>query len=594
MTYEQLKSLYAHEKAIGKDVAKGTVYTPRNISNQMVFYLLESRLKSNNQANAFPMEGVHFRSVFNDAYINQIPIDALLAAELLKYILPLKVLDLACGSGNLLLAYIEFVEYLFTCTGEMDSKMRSDIKQFIQECICGIDIDPEAIRALTELLDANLAEFQIYDCSYRFYVGNSLIESSPIDEMKFDLIIGNPPYIGEKNNLECFKPIKTSELGKLAYEGKMDYFYFFIYKAHLCLKEGGLLCYLSSHYFLTADGAVKLRHFLKNNFRFMSFVDYQNEAIFPEKKLHACAYVLQKNEPHNSTPHPMVAYYGPEFQCLQTFEQHDIYTEAGTIAFIEHENDQHVIARMNQNKGLTLGEVYSVNQGIVSGYDRAFVYSYLDAQTIPENLQSYLVPFYKNSDIDDYSIKKGNNRLLLYIHSNILTNPHALESLEDFLQSHRSHLETRREVQKNRRKWYMLTWPRDENIFMGEKIVSPQRATHNKFAYSNESFYASADVYYITKKDDSPYSLKLLTFILNAPLYFTWLKHIGKRKGPLFELYATPLKSIPLPNFTKYQIEKLEHLVDSLFTGTYDDQLISEIQNAVNDELNIAFDVHSI
>lgn len=42
----------------------------------------------------------------------------------------------------------------------------------------------------------------------------------------FDIIITNPPYIGEKGHKEIFREIKQGTLGKY-YQGKMDLFYFF-------------------------------------------------------------------------------------------------------------------------------------------------------------------------------------------------------------------------------------------------------------------------------------------------------------------------------------------------------------------------------
>jgi adenine-specific DNA-methyltransferase len=78
----------------------------------------------------------------------------------------------------------------------------------------------------------------------------------------------------------------------------------------------------------------------------------------------------------------------------------------------------------------------------------------------------------------------------------------------------------------------------------------PHRATNNAFAYSDQAFYASADVYYlsaISGQKTSPEDLMTVSGILGASLYHFWLSHRGKRKGAVLELYATPLKQMPLP-----------------------------------------------
>ena len=51
------------------------------------------------------------------------------------------------------------------------------------------------------------------------------------DKGGFDVVIGNPPYIGESGHKEIFRPIAQSTFGRKYYMGKMDYYYFFFHKA---------------------------------------------------------------------------------------------------------------------------------------------------------------------------------------------------------------------------------------------------------------------------------------------------------------------------------------------------------------------------
>jgi hypothetical protein len=52
----------------------------------------------------------------------------------------------------------------------------------------------------------------------------------------FDIIIANPPYVGEKGNKEIFQDIHSSSLGKY-YQTKMDLFYFFFHLSTLALHK---------------------------------------------------------------------------------------------------------------------------------------------------------------------------------------------------------------------------------------------------------------------------------------------------------------------------------------------------------------------
>ena len=80
----------------------------------------------------------------------------------------------------------------------------------------------------------------------------------------FDIVIGNPPYIGEKGHKELFRPIASTEFGKRFYQGKMDYFYFFFHKGLDLLVDNGELAFITTNYYPTATGAKKLRRDFKN------------------------------------------------------------------------------------------------------------------------------------------------------------------------------------------------------------------------------------------------------------------------------------------------------------------------------------------
>ncbi len=572
-SYEALKILYSHESAIHLDgQVTGTVYTPDWIAKQMVYLLIKKHLYSNH--NAFDLEGVNFDALYLDAYIKgKSPI--ILEADLLvKQLLPLTILDLSCGSGVLLMAYLEFIAYLLKNTNSHSSESFCNL---VQNQVVGLDIDPKAIHAFKLLLTEFSHSRGIYPTRLRIYCGNSLTEDLIDPSERFDLIIGNPPYIGEKNNLDYFKPVKQTPFGAKYYEGKMDYFYFFIYKGWSYLEETGSMCYLSSNYFLTADGAKKLRQFIKDKVSLSAFIDYKALKVFPEKNLHACVYVLQNKIQSE------VDVYDASMILKKKLNKARVFQTDGTIQFILSDEAQRIVTAMSSQKMGTLGACYDIHQGIVSGSDKQFVYHEDALQTLPEPLRQYLVPFYKNSDIHHYYATIETPLHLLYIDQ---ADVH--EEVRSWLSPYKEKLMRRREVANQIREWYMLTWPRKKSIFTNEKIVAPQRAKSNRFAYVKEDFHASADVYYISAKPDSPYSLPVLTLILNSTLIFHWLSHMGKKKGTLLELYATPLKNIPIPRLDLESLRRITAYSDALYSGLdrLNDAQLESIKYEVDQILN--------
>ena len=114
--------------------------------------------------------------------------------------------------------------------------------------------------------------------------------------------------------------------------------------------------------------------------------------------------------------------------------------------------------------------------------------------------------------------------------------------------------------------YYCISYARDEELFDGPKIVSPQRSYQNTFAFNDVPWYASADVYFICPKTEKV-NLKFLLGVLNSKLMFFWLYWRGKRKGEMLELYQKPLTEIPIKLGSASQREKTATLVDKVMAA---------------------------
>ncbi|MEA1987333.1 MAG: Eco57I restriction-modification methylase domain-containing protein, partial [Candidatus Marinimicrobia bacterium] len=111
----------------------------------------------------------------------------------------------------------------------------------------------------------------------------------------FDIVIGNPPYIGEKGNKKTFVPLKNFSLGKRFYQGKMDIFYFFFHLGLDLLKIDGINSYITTNYYITATGAKNLRKDLKNRAAIMKMINFGEFKIFESASgQHNMITILQK------------------------------------------------------------------------------------------------------------------------------------------------------------------------------------------------------------------------------------------------------------------------------------------------------------
>ncbi|MBF4694900.1 Eco57I restriction-modification methylase domain-containing protein [Fusibacter ferrireducens] len=556
VNYTEAKSSILHERVvIGIDsgYTRGTVYTPEKISKYMVYLLIKDYMCRQGAWSA--QREALLKKVYLEHTIEKsdskakcrFDFEALSELRaILKFLKPLTILDLSCGTGLLLLAYLELHIQLMIFLEMSKKEMAGHLQTLIEDQLYAYDINEAAtdyFKTTLEILMTCLDEAYSLKSNH-IRNGNSLIST---DNVKVDLIIGNPPYIGEKGNLDLFEVIKASNFGRQYYEGKMDYFYFFIYKAYECLKRNGSLCYLTSNYFLTADGAMKLRNFIKEQFNISQMLDFNDEKIFKEKKLHACIYTLTPIPQHE------IACLDANLNLKATIKSSEVYFNSKTFHFISDAIVAQMLTKMKKNFSAHLGDYFEVKQGIVSGADRCnglpvFVYKTSELAAIPQVLLADIKPFFKNSSIKHFDHDVQTPFYILYTDKYFKQK----EVVMPFLAPYKDKLMLRREVKNGVRQWYELTWPREATMFEKPKVVVPQRAKSNYFAYSEGQFYASADVYYIFSKLEMTMDeitemqlLKGLTAFLNSYIVLLYLYYKGKRKGEALELYATPLKLIP-------------------------------------------------
>ncbi|KAB3539074.1 N-6 DNA methylase [Alkaliphilus pronyensis] len=578
----------------------GTYYTPSSIVEIMVAKALEAFI-----------EGCEGESVAKRVMMGENPFtDKEKTKGMLSKLLSIKVIDIACGGGVFLREALNVLSNLIIglySSIDIDIDALTIKKTLLEKSIYGVDMQKNTV-ALCKLLllmeykrDGSSSNKEAINLNIFEADGLLLkeINGEPIDN-SFDIVIGNPPYIGERGNKQLFNKIKATEFGNRYYEGKMDYFYFFIYKGYELLKENATITFITTNYFVTADGGLKLRCFLKENMSFSWLINFNSLNLFKEAKgQHNIIFQAKKGKNCNrieliNIDNRKIKLHGlagivfgdvkeEGVSKTQLPRQEQLYDFHGNILINKDVINDKILDKIAGISNCSLGELCNINQGIVSGADRLnekwgerlqlenetgrgiFVLNDKEIEEAGLNKQKYnklLKDFYKNSDIKKYCVLENKKFKILYINDTSVENIQELPELHSHLNVFKDQLIERREVRNNKRKWYSLQWPRDEEIFNGEKIVSPQRAAENSFAYHDGPLYASADVYFISPK--SKVSLLYLLGVLNSSLMYFWLFNRGKRKGEQLELYATPLKAIPIVNIDSKETNKIIRLVDEI------------------------------
>lgn len=429
----------------------------------------------------------------------------------------------------------------------------------------------------------------------------------------FDIILTNPPYIGEKGHKEIFREVKKANLRQY-YIRKMDYFYFFF---HLALDLGNIhaiIAFITTNYYTTATNGVTLRKDLRNRTIITNLIDFNELKIF-ESALGQHNMITLARKGNNSNALSQTCVTGQRGLCTSgillsilkgndeetryfdltqdaLFDGSDcvIRIEGTTIA---NNNPIQTALEKIKIKGIPLGTICNINQGILTGVDKItrkhIVENLIGSEflncgvfIVNQNELSHLnlshheklivKPFFKNSDIKKYASKVHPEKYVIYTTRDLDLNlyPKIKKHLERFEKVIRARSEDRGEMQAALKmgKWWVIFAARNTSIFLSEKIICAQRTYNNNFAYNDVQWLASADVYFITKKN-SNFLLKYILALLNSKLMYLWFYHKGKRKGEMLELLYTPLTEVPIARMELEHQMPFVELVDKILEHVY-------------------------
>lgn len=413
----------------------------------------------------------------------------------------------------------------------------------------------------------------------------------------FDIVIGNPPYIGEKGHIKTFAPVKGSELGKRFYVGKMDYFYFFFHLGLDLLAKGGVLAYITTNYFVTATYAHKLLgdlHQRSDVLRMLNFgelVLFESAAgqrnmisILRKEKLgvDARTAVVRPEISGKADPHILSQVFddSPDFVSAHSVPQEKLFVGGQLRLSNSTGNQLESVLEAISTSSTRLGDIFEVFNGVQTGADKVsnahlknyglgedelgkgiFVLSAEEVESLGlDDHESELIqPWFKGSDVGPFRAEQEPKQFVIYAkkkHGGLETRA----SLKNHLDGYRQIIDT-----SSTNSPY-LHCPRNGD-FMGPKIVMPYRTPRSRFAYVEGPWFASVDVTFLTASRGLELDLKTLTGILNSPIVFCWLYFRGKRKGAQLELYPKPLSALPLPPITDHTrplILRIRSLVESI------------------------------
>ncbi|MFX0135108.1 MAG: Eco57I restriction-modification methylase domain-containing protein [Candidatus Hodarchaeota archaeon] len=294
---------FENKKFVEKDNNRnlGIIYTPKQIVDYIVSNSFKIYFKRLIESFNLIQENYDLEQLIPLLIKNQ-----QVKEKLNKIIKNIRILDPACGSGRFLAT---IAEKLYQFYRLLDPRLSDfDIKKaIIQNNLYGVEIENSAIiisklKLIKWILSTNTKNFTFQninletlkltdfdqiieklDLKFNIYNLDFLLD---FNSDKFDMIIGNPPYVENKKIKNAQFKEKLHKRYKTAYR-LFDLSILFIERSLELLKNDGNLSFILPNKFLSADYGIKVRELLLNESEIKEIINisslpiFQNAASYP-------------------------------------------------------------------------------------------------------------------------------------------------------------------------------------------------------------------------------------------------------------------------------------------------------------------------
>lgn len=436
----------------------------------------------------------------------------------------------------------------------------------------------------------------------------------------FDVVIANPPYVGQKGNKEIFDTLKKTNQWNSFYERKQDLYYYFIVKGIKINNKKGILSFIIPPYFTTAEAGKNLRKYIVENSRIYKIINLNGKIkVFDNASIDNLILFLDKRDEEHK-----ILIEEPNFddnnfmQNLYQYESKFSAKDLNSAEWYLYKTSK--TFEIKNEQIIKLGQIATISPGIQTGCDKytkkhnqiynlnncnigdgIFVISDNEKNKLDltKEEEQYLKPFFKNSDIFKYGYRQNKKEWIIVTNKidNIENYPHIKKHLIKYKEILDKRYRNFALINADKEgKWWYLYGYRPNTNFDSEKIILPYRAKENIFTLSNNSVYASIDIFYININDKN-YAHKYVLGILCSSLLKFWLSKNCKVKGEILELYQKPLSEIPIKKADEQTQNKFISIVDKILAITQTDDYLQnqEKQEAVKEyEKQIDFMVYKL
>ncbi len=447
------------------------------------------------------------------------------------------------------------------------------------------------------------------------------------DNVQYDAIVGNPPYVRIQKVPEERRP--EYKEGFDSATGRFDLSVLFMEYGIESLRDGGRIGFITSNKFLTTQYGKGLRAYLRENAEIETLIDFTDTDVFDVTVL-PCILVASKgssdteslgycilkqaDNPGESkkcndllslinqhlTDEVFEGRYtiGPngnsETVKLRCFESTLPESKDATWTFIPT-REKSLVDKINQKKTADLGSIAEkISVGIKTTANNVFVDPITDSKIEEYDLEEDLIhPAISGKNVSRWSTDWSPEDLkkpsyILYPHEVIdgSVEPVDLDeypNTKEYLKEHYDQLAGRSYLKDAGRNWYECWVPQHPDYFnVDNKIITPEMAAGNSFALDTTGFFCIGSCYSVLLKEKSPLLYRYLTGLLNSDLMEFYLKADSSTQlyADRFRYNKSYIENLPVLYADPSQIDK--ESVDSIRDPASLEDIMIYISTLVN------------
>ena len=492
------------------------------------------------------------------------------------------LLDPACGCGVFLAQATSRLADRVTDLGvDLSSQAgAASFAEIVERNLFGIDKDAQACSLALEVvrhevldrtgghdLPSGFFEKNI-DC--RDYLEDQafgLFSKTP--RKPFNFIVGNPPYVTTSRLSESTKREYRTRFRSA--HGRIDLYLLFFERSLEILEQDGILAFITPDKFLTSESAARLRQLIRSACAVQNVARFDSHRVFPEAALVPCITILARRHQQDKVKMMLCRQKEkPRGTRIVKSWQAQLPEKMQDAWFLLQREVDRVLNRL-RNANPTLGQVTDrISAGVATGRDSIFAVGGNDSQNLEPELLNKVV---RGRDIRRLEIEDSRLHLIVPFVTEAngevrLADLKAFPLVREYLRAHKKELEARHCVRKWSKAWYDIHDPWTFNLTKMPKVVFPDLARSNRFAFDDGRLCPLHSAYYMTS---SSMDLEYLAAILNSK--------------PV-EFFAHVVSPIAKDSFRRYRRQFLVGLPIPALSSADRLKVIRAAQETDFDELN--------